>query len=416
MKSNYKRIGDYIRVVDERNTDLRVENLLGLSITKEFVPSVSNTVGTDMSKYKIVKKNQFVCSTMQVRRDKKMPVAFLQHVEEGIISPAYYVFEVIDENRLLPEYLMMWFSRSEFDREACFYAIGGVRGSLEWEDFCDMKLPVPSIERQREIVKEYSTILNRIKLNEKKIEKLEELGQSIYKKWFIDFEIDNQEYKLNKSSQNKYEYEDCIKKEMPCGWSIEKFENAIELFISNRGKSRSIMEVGEKGDEFRYPVISAMNVKGGKIVKKSTITYANQNTFDNWMNQKLKENDVIMTSEAPLGEVMFIANKKDYILSQRLYGLRANTDYTNGTFLYYWLKNEVAIKDLESRATGTTVLGIKLSELKKVTILKPEDKYLKLFEKMVKPLLRYIEVISSENEILNELKNQMQVKLSKMGV
>lgn len=71
MKSNYKRIGDYIRVVDKRNSDLNVENLLGLSITKEFVPSVANTVGTDMSKYKIVKRNQFVCSTMQVRRDKK---------------------------------------------------------------------------------------------------------------------------------------------------------------------------------------------------------------------------------------------------------------------------------------------------------------------------------------------------------
>lgn len=184
MKSNYKRIGDYIRVVDERNTDLRVENLLGLSITKEFVPSVANTVGTDMSKYKIVKKNQFVCSTMQVRRDKKMPVALLQHVDEGIISPAYYVFEIIDEDVLLPEYLMMWFSREEFDREACFYAIGGVRGSLDWEDFCDMKLVIPSIEKQRKIVKEYNVILNRIKLNEKIIEELEKLAQSIYKKMF----------------------------------------------------------------------------------------------------------------------------------------------------------------------------------------------------------------------------------------
>lgn len=191
MKSNYRRIGDCIRVVDKRNSDLSVENLLGLSITKEFVPSVANTIGTDMSKYKIVKRNQFVCSTMQVRRDKKMPVALLQHVDEGIISPAYYVFEVIDENIILPEYLMMWFSRTEFDREACFYAIGGVRGSLEWEDFCDMKLPVPSIEKQREIVKEYNTILNRIQINENMIEKLEYLSQCIYKEIFND---DNDQY------------------------------------------------------------------------------------------------------------------------------------------------------------------------------------------------------------------------------
>ncbi len=184
MRENYRRIGDYIELVDERNKDLSVDLLLGLSITKEFIPSVANTVGSNMAKYKIIRKGQFACSMMQVRRDKKMPVALLRDYEVSIISQAYPVFKVVDETALLPEYLMMWFSRAEFDREACFYAVGGVRGSLEWEDFCNMELPVPSIATQQEVVAEYNSVVNRIKLNEQINQKLEETAQQVFNECF----------------------------------------------------------------------------------------------------------------------------------------------------------------------------------------------------------------------------------------
>jgi len=184
LRSNYKRIGDHIELVDERNKELNVDLLLGLSISKQFIPSVANTVGTNMKNYKIIKKGQFACSIMQVRRDGKMPLALLQDFDEAIISQAYPVFRVIDENKLLPEYLMMWFSRSEFDRQATFHAVGGVRGSLEWDDFLDFELPIPSIEKQQEIVNEYNTITNRIALNEQLNQKLEETAQYIFNSCF----------------------------------------------------------------------------------------------------------------------------------------------------------------------------------------------------------------------------------------
>lgn len=190
MKSNYRKIGEHILLVDERNRGLQVKQLLGLSISKQFIPSVANIIGTDMENYKIIRKNQFACSTMQVRRDKKMPVALLQEIDEAIISQAYPIFEVKNDNELLPEYLMMWFTRSEFDREACFNAVGGVRGSLEWEDFCEMQLPIPSITKQREIVKEYNVIQNRIALNQQLIQKLEDTAQAVYKQWFLEGETD----------------------------------------------------------------------------------------------------------------------------------------------------------------------------------------------------------------------------------
>ena len=200
MTKNYKRIGEYIRLIDQRNKGLQVKQLLGLSISKQFIPSVANIIGTDMENYKIIRKNQFACSTMQVRRDKKMPVALLQEVDEAIISQAYPIFEVKDEQELLPEYLMMWFTRSEFDREACFHAVGGVRGSLEWEDFCDMQLPIPHPDKQREIVKEYNAIQNRIALNQQLIQKLEETAQAIYRAWFVEFEFPDENGKLYKSN------------------------------------------------------------------------------------------------------------------------------------------------------------------------------------------------------------------------
>lgn len=190
MKSNYKPIGEFIRLVDERNKGLRVQQLLGLSISKRFIPSVANTIGADMENYKIIRKSQFACSTMQVRRDKKMPVALLRELDEAIISQAYPVFEVKDEDILLPEYLMMWFERAEFDREACFHAVGGVRGSLEWEDFEEMRLPVPPIAKQRELVQEYQAIENRMALNQQLIQKLEETAQAIYREWFVEVEFD----------------------------------------------------------------------------------------------------------------------------------------------------------------------------------------------------------------------------------
>lgn len=184
-RSSYKRLGDYIQPVDIRNKDNAVDKLVGLTIDKAFIDSVANTIGTDLSKYKIIEAEQFACSLMQVSRDGKMPIAMYAGGEKAILSPAYSMFEVIDKSELLPSYLMMWFRRSEFDREASFYAIGGVRGSLLWDDFLDFRLPIPNIEEQREVVAQYEAITRRIALNERICANLEETAQALYNKMFV---------------------------------------------------------------------------------------------------------------------------------------------------------------------------------------------------------------------------------------
>ena len=163
---SYKRIGDYIHLVDNRNKDLAVTNLLGINITKNFMPSVANTSETDLSKYKIIKKGQFAYSAMQVGRDETIRLALYTDDKPAIISPAYLVIEVNDENELLPEYMMMWFQRPESDRYGWFISDSSVRASLEWERFCEIQIPIPDIEEQRKFVTLYNGLLNNQKTYE----------------------------------------------------------------------------------------------------------------------------------------------------------------------------------------------------------------------------------------------------------
>lgn len=169
----YRRIGDLVDLIDERNKDEKVKTLIGVSIDKCFIKSVANTIGTDLSKYQVIRKNDFACSLMQVSRDGKIPIACLKDYDEAIMSPAYYIFRIKNTEEILPDYMAMWFMRPEFDREASYIAVGGVRGSMPWEDFCDMKLPVPDIKEQQKIVDTYNAITKRIRIKQKINENLE---------------------------------------------------------------------------------------------------------------------------------------------------------------------------------------------------------------------------------------------------
>lgn len=167
MKHNYELLGKHIRQVDIRNSEGKEENLLGVSVQKRFIPSIANTNGTDFTKYKVVRKGQFTYIPDTSRRGDKIGIALLEDYEEGLVSNVYTVFEVVDEEQLCPQYLMLWFSRPEFDRYARFKSHGSVREVMDWDEMCKVELPVPKIEKQRKIVKVYRTIADRIALKQK---------------------------------------------------------------------------------------------------------------------------------------------------------------------------------------------------------------------------------------------------------
>ncbi len=237
MQSNYKRLGDYIRQVDVRNRDLAVNNLLGLSISKQFIPSIANTVGTDMANYKIVQPRQFGYVPVTSRNGDKITVALYEGDKPCIISQAYIVFEVSDTNKLLPGYLMLWFRRPEFDRYARFKSHGSAREVFEWDEMCEVMLPVPTIKEQQKIVAEYQAVERRIENNRRLIATLEDTAKTIYRKMFVD----------NIDPNN-----------LPDGWRMGKLGDVISI---SSGKSLSD-KVVFPSDEYKYPVAGASGIIG----------------------------------------------------------------------------------------------------------------------------------------------------------
>lgn len=185
MRSDYKKLGEFIRTVDERNSNLVITNLQGVSITKEFVPSIANIIGTDLSTYKIVRTGQFAYGPVTSRNGDKVSIALLKG-DDCIISSSYVPFEVYKPDELLPEYLMLWFMRPEFDRYARFMSNGSAREVFDWDCMCGVELPVPPISEQRKIVHDYQVITDRIELLRKMNENLEKQAMTIFESRFVN--------------------------------------------------------------------------------------------------------------------------------------------------------------------------------------------------------------------------------------
>ena len=401
MKSSYKRLGDFIKLVDERNKDLEVKNLVGLTINKIFIPSVANIIGTDMSNYKIIRKNQFACSTMQVRRDKKMPLALYKNDEPAIISQAYPIFEIIDAKELLPEYLMMWFTRAEFDREACFHAVGGVRGSLEWDDFLDFKLPIPSLEKQQEIVNEYHTIQNRINLNNQLIAKLEETAQTIYKQWFVDFEFPTESHcekrgtsdEANsvvgyRSSGGKMVWCEELEKEIPEGWEVVFLDEICNKlygypFDSNLFTNEKINNI---------PLIRIRDILNG---------FSDVYTSEKVDAKFLVENGDLLIGMDGTFHISIWFNNNAY-LNQRVVRFRSLSKNLSNLQVLYSIYEQ--IKDFENNIHGTTVAHLSDKHLKEVKFIIGNDKIQSEVTHIFEIITMNIINTKQENQKLEELK------------
>ncbi len=359
MKSNYKRLGDYIQLVKDKNQDTLITNLLGINIDKFFMPSVANIVGTDLSTYKIVREGQFACNRMHVGRDYRIPIALSRSKEPFIVSPAYSVFEIIDTSVLFPEYLMMWFSRKEFDRNAWFHTDADVRGGLPWELFCELELPLPAIEKQREIVNEYNTIQKRIELNNQLIQKLEDTAQTIYKQWFVE-EIDLEN--------------------LPEGWRFGKLPDLIEV---KYGKAYSHLEEGE------IPLYGS----GGLMSKVNKALYTKPS--------------VLIPRKGTLNNIMFV-NHPFWCVDTMFYSILNNE--ICGYYAYYILKQ----LDFDVLNQGSAVPSMTTAFLNDIDVIVPNENILKDFNDKLNRIIAQKENIEKENQKLTEIKDLLLAKMTKI--
>lgn len=391
MKSNYRRLGDYIQELKIRNTEEKAEQLLGINIDKFFMPSVANVVGTDLSAYKLVRINQFACNRMHVGRDYRLPVSMSKSDQEFMVSPAYDVFEIKETEVLNPEFLMMWFTRKEFDRNAWFYTDADVRGGLPWKSFCDMQLPIPHINKQEELVKEYNTIQNRIKLNEQLIQKLEETAQAIYKQWFMEFEFPNEKGKPYKSNGGEMIWNEELGKEIPKGWVYDTL-GSISTIKAGGDKPEKFSSF--KTDTLQVPIYSNSSENEGlfgftdqAVIQKESITISARGAIIGYT--------VLRTSPfVPIIRLIVVTPK----------------DINHVNYLYETIRNFVY------EGSGSAQGQLTIPDISAYRIILPENNLLRNYQRISKIVTQNIEINNRENQKLTELKELLLSKLATVEI
>lgn len=396
---NYKRLGDYIEFVNIRNKDLSVTTLLGVSVKKVFIPSVANTVGTNFKLYKIVEEFQFVYIPDTSRRGEKIGIAMLENHDKALVSQAYSVFKVIDKDKLMPEYLMMWFRRPEFDRYARFKSHGSVREIFDWEELCDTQLPIPSIEQQQQIVDEYNIVTNRIQLNEKINTNLEATAQALYKHWFVDFNFPITEEscpelvsesprligKPYKSSGGEMVYNEELDKEIPIGWSVERLSDISNLKYGKMLNSELFLNEG-------YPVFSGYGIRG---------------YYDEYM---YKERQILVLCRGVSGTGRVeLSPEKSYITNLSII-VELIQNKSEKLFLYYYLKND-SLRELDS---GSAQSQITTGDLGFRKILIPNIKLQEDFDIRINTILKNITIAISQSQKLKNLQSLLLAKMTQV--
>ena len=384
MKSNYKRLDDYIRQVDVRNRDLAVNKLLGLSISKQFITSIANTIGTDMTNYKIVRPGQFGYVPVTSRNGDKITVALYSGDIPCIISQAYIVFEVTNTEILLPEYLMMWFRRPEFDRYARFKSHGSAREVFEWDDMCEVMLPVPPIEEQRKIVAEYQAVERRIENNRRLIATLESTAQTIYRKMFID---------------------DIDPENLPQGWrmgAIGDFGTVIT------GKTPSSACPEDFGDDIDF--ITPGEFKNDDIFYLNPARKLSKVGVNKLKSKLIPQYSLSVTCiGSDMGKVRICKN--ECISNQQINSIITHSKH-DVPYLFYTLRGMK--NELQQLAVGSSTMPmLSKSEFENINMLLPSEKEMEKFYNFATPILDYCFSLENEINALHSVSSILLHKLSK---
>lgn len=420
MRSTYKKLGPYIQEVDVRNTDLQITYLRGISsIFKEFVESKANIVGVEFHNYKVVRRGQFAFNPNTARMGDKIPIA-LNAGDDCIVSSIYPVFEVRDEKELLPAYLMMWFRRPEFDRYARFKSHGSAREIFSWDEMCDVELPIPSTEKQREIVKEYQTVVDRILLNERLNEKLEEAAQAIYKQWFVDFEfpmtaeyaesigkpeLEGQPYK---SSGGAMEYNEVLELEIPTGWKDYTLNDlCTQVCVGFVGSCYDSYCDSEAG----IPMMRTTDLTESGMSYQN-LKYVTPEFHARNKKSQLHKGDVLVARHGSNGmPVIFDRDFEANCLNTII--VKPNEERMNSKLLHEFLLSEGAIAQIRTSLGGSVQDVLNTKRLLNLRLAYPEDcHHNEAIARLLVPIQESIEVIRKEIEALGELRDLSRSRIA----
>ena len=388
MKSNYEPLGKHIQLVDYRNSEEVTSTVLGISIDKEFMPSVANVIGTDLSRYKLISKGLFACNPMHVGRDERLPIALYEKDNAAIVSPAYFMFEIIDRDVLNEEYLMMWFRRPEFDRECWFMTDGSVRGGITWDDLCRIKLPVPSYARQCEIVESYRAITNRIALKRAENDNLTEQCS-------VDYNL----------MLNGYTTES---EELPNGWCNGSIGSYCDVKSGFAFKSDWWTTEG-------YKVIKIANIVNNSIDLDSCncVIAEHANKANNFYVQS---GDILIAmTGATTGKIGMVPLCSEPIVVNQRVGkfFLGDNPIEKAPFLFATLLYSRVIRHLQPDGTaGSAQDNLSADNIKDIAIVLPEQAVIDTFNQQHIPHIKTIMSNCAEIRMLNRLSETVLQTLS----
>ena len=399
MESNYKQLGQFIRQVDVRNSEGKEENLLGVSVQKKFIPSIANTVGTDFKKYKVVKRGQFTYIPDTSRRGDKIGIALLENFEEGLVSNAYTVFEIIDVKQLIPEYLMLWFSRPEFDRYARFKSQGSVREVMDWDEICKVELPVPSYKKQKAVVDGYKAIRERIDLKQKINDNLANQISAIYDDYFV-------QYKCSTVTS----YIDSPLGKIPSNYKVLTI-GELGCDISDGNYSSKY----PKADEFQtvgIPFIRGVDFIGTNISKRNLL-YITPEKHNELLKGHTKENDILITTRGVgIGKIAFVPSDMiDVNINSQLIRINGGNTYPR-VFLSQSLISNRGKNEIQANVTGSAQPQLPVGNFKNIKIVIPPESQILDFCRICTPLLNTQLENYQEIDVLQKLLDVLLTKLS----
>ena len=388
MKSNYKRLGDYIRPIDVRNKDLQVTRLLGVSIEKRFIESIANTIGTDMSTYKIVKKGQFAYGPVTSRNGEKVSIALLEE-DSCIISSSYSVFEIIDTELLLPEYLNLWFKRPEFDRYARFHSHGSAREIFDWDEMCNVTLPIPSIEEQQKIIDAYNAIEHRIAIKRQINDNLEAQAQALFNEQFgVVY----------------------VKDTLPDDWKY----TTIGEICSVKGGKRLPSECELLDTPTAHPYIRVRDVGLNRYVcLNGQYQYIDEDTYSQISRYIVNSDDIIISIVGTIGLIGKIHSSLNGAnLTENCVRL-TNLQQISADYLYYTLMYKKHIREIDLLTVGAVQAKLPIYNIQSMKILLPPNELLSAFQSTINAINASVESNTVEIEQLNNLRNLMLTNLSR---
>ena len=379
MKERYRLLGDFIQPVDERNKELKVDYLLGVSISKQFIPSIANIVGTDLSNYKIVRTGQFAYGPVTSRNGEKISIALLRD-KDCIISSSYTVFEVVNKNELDSEYLMLWFSRPEFDRYARYMSHGSVREIFDWDELCKVELPVPSIDKQRSIVRAYQNITERIELKRRINDNLATQALTLFSDFVSHLSKKLEQRKLGDVIASANTGGDAIQK-VP----IVDYDTGIKC-----------ARVGDITNAREYASWAFCN--------------ASKSVYDNY---KLQAGDILVTRTATLGITQYIAKDISAVYNNGLIRLKVNDTNALPLYIYWAMKTSDFLNYINQMNSATSVRpNMKIDYLLNYQLSIPSIEEQTQFTNTVEPLMNAISLNNDEILKLSEFQAIILTTLS----